>query len=60
MGEINLKKMEAECRKKYILELLPYAIKYVEDEDFERAFDCITTAMNDIVAVIKMSCEARK
>lgn len=59
MNEINLKKIEAESCKNHILKLLPYAAKYVEDEDFEKALDCVTTAMNDIVTAIKLSWEAK-
>lgn len=57
MNEINLKKIEAECCKNHILKLLPYATKCVEEEDFEKALDCITTAMNDIVTAMKLSWE---
>lgn len=60
MNEINnLKKIEAECCKNHILKLLPYAAKCVEDEDFEKALDCVTTAMNDIVTAIRLSLEAK-
>lgn len=57
MNEISLKKIEAECCKNHILKLLPYATKCVEDEDFEKALDCVTTIMNDIVTAIKLSWE---